>query len=94
MVGLLEEDKQACCKSIKVLSRALPDVQPSACLALLIQDKKGKTEEVRCPMLALFTLARSSQLPYKHLATSCVYMHVDTHTHLKMNKHLTSMLRE
>ncbi|KAF5899390.1 Uncharacterized protein DAT39_010906 [Clarias magur] len=45
MVGLLEEDKQACCKSIKVLSRALPDVGPSACLALLVLDKKGKTEE-------------------------------------------------
>lgn len=74
MVGLLEEDKQACCKSIKVLSRALPDVQPSACLALLALDKKGKTEEVRCPMLALFTLARSSQLPYTYPATSCMYM--------------------
>lgn len=80
MVGLLEEDKQACCKSIKVLSRALPDVGPSACLALLALDKKGKTEEVRCPMLALFTLVRSSQLLYTHLATSCVYMERDLHT--------------
>lgn len=92
MVGLLEEDKQACCKSIKVLSRALPDVGPSACLALLALDKKGKTEEVRCPMLALFTQARSSQLPYTHLATSCVYM--ERHTHLQISKHLTSMNRE
>ncbi|KAL6488710.1 hypothetical protein MHYP_G00024510 [Metynnis hypsauchen] len=40
MVQPLEEYKQACCKSIKVLSRALPDVGPSACLALLALDKK------------------------------------------------------
>lgn len=78
MVRLLKEDKQSSFKSIKVLSRALPDVGPSACLALLALDKKGKTEEVRCPMPALFTLARSSQLPYTHLAASCEYM--KTHT--------------
>lgn len=64
---------------LRFLSRALPDVGPSACLALLVLDKKGKTEKVRCPMPALFTLARSSQLPYTHLATSWVYKERYTH---------------
>ncbi|GAA6084011.1 uncharacterized [Tachysurus ichikawai] len=90
MVGILEEDKQACCKSIKVLSRALPDVGPSACLALLALDKKAlhvpawltdmRNTQYRPDMAATTLLPHNYQTEKVQSRQHCHHLHLPSST--------------